>query len=93
MIKKRIFLIILSLVFSAFLSSQLRIEIKGGLEDPINIAIVPFQWNLKTPQQESIQKVVQSDLESFGEYAVLSPENMLSLPSRAEEVFLRIGEF
>ena len=40
MIKKRIFLIILSLVFSAFISSQLRIEIKGGLEDPINIAIV-----------------------------------------------------
>ena len=89
MIKKRIFLIILSLVFSAFISSQLRIEIKGGLEDPINIAIVPFQWNLKTPQQESIQKVVQSDLESFGEYAVLSPENMLSLPSKAEEVFFK----
>ena len=89
MFYKNIILITASLFFLSTLSGQLRIEIKGGLEDPINVAVVPMQWNLDTPQDLFIHEVIKSDLESFGEFDVLPPKNMLSLPSSKEDVFFK----
>ena len=86
---KNIILITASLFFLSTLSGQLRIEIKGGLEDPINVAVVPMQWNLDSPQDLFVHEVIKSDLESFGEFYVLPPKNMLSLPSSKEEVFFK----
>ena len=85
---KKILLIYLVL-FIANIQSQLRIEIKGGAEDPISIAIVPLEWNLDSPQDEYLHQIIKSDLESFGEFKVLPPENMLSFPSSKEEVFFK----
>ena len=85
----KIFLITFSIVFLSNLSSQLRIEIKGGSEDSISIAIVPMKWNLDIPQEEFLHQVIKSDLESFGEFEVLPPKNMLSLPTSKEEVFYK----
>ncbi len=89
MFYKNIILITASLFFLSTLSGQLRIEIKGGLEDPINLAVVPMQWNLDSPQDLFVHEVIKSDLESFGEFYVLPPKNMLSLPSSKEEVFFK----
>ena len=89
MFYKNIILITASLFFLSTLSGQLRIEIKGGLEDPINVAVVPMQWNLDSPQDLFVHEVIKSDLESFGEFDVLHPKNMLSLPSSKEEVFFK----
>ena len=52
--------IFVSLLFIFCLSifSQLRIEITGGAEDPINIAIVPIEWNLEIPQLENYLNVL-----------------------------------
>ena len=36
-----------------------------------------------------MHQIIKSDLESFGEYEVLPPENMLSLPTDQTEVFFR----
>ena len=89
MLYKNIILIIASIFFLSTLYGQLRIEIKGGLEDPINVAVVPMQWNLDSPQDLFVHEVIKSDLESFGEFYVLPPKNMLSLPSSKEEVFFK----
>ena len=89
MFYKNTILITASLFFLSTLSGQLRIEIKGGLEDPINVAVVPMQWNLDSPQDLFVHEVIKSDLESFGEFDVLPPKNMLSLPSSKEEVFFK----
>ena len=89
MFYKNIILITASLFFLSTLSGQLRIEIKGGLEDPINVAVVPMQWNLDSPQDLFVHEVIKSDLESFGEFYVLPRKNMLSLPSSKEEVFFK----
>ena len=89
MLYKNIILITASIFFLSTLSGQLRIEIKGGLEDPINVAVVPMQWNLDSPQDLFVHEVIKSDLESFGEFYVLPPKNMLSLPSSKEEVFFK----
>ena len=85
---KCLFLII-TILTSHYNFSQLRIEITGGAEDPINIAIVPIEWKLGVPQEEYIHEIIKTDLESFGEFKVLPPEGMLSFPSTVEEVFYR----
>ena len=87
MLKK--FLIIPLIIYSTNFHSQLRIEIKGGIQDPVSIAIVPLKWNTDLSQRDYIHKVIRSDLESFGEFKVLPPENMLSLPTAKEEVFYK----
>ena len=87
MLKK--FLIIPLIIYSTNFHSQLRIEIKGGIQDPVSIAIVPLKWNTNLSQRDYIHKVIKSDLESFGEFKVLPPENMLSLPTAKEEVFYK----
>ena len=89
MLYKNIILITASIFFLSTLSGQLRIEINGGLEDPINVAVVPMQWNLDSPQDLFVHEVIKSDLESFGEFDVLPPKNMLSLPRSKEEVFFK----
>ena len=86
---KKLFLIIYLIIFFPVLSSQLRIEIKGGIEESISVAVVPMRWNLGIPQEVFIHEVVKSDLESFGEFNVLPPSNMLSLPTTKEEVFYK----
>tara|TARA_B100001057_G_scaffold494588_1_gene591479 strand:+ start:3232 stop:4524 length:1293 start_codon:yes stop_codon:yes gene_type:complete len=85
----RLFLITITLIFISSLFSQLRIEIKGGLEDPIRIAIAPMKWNSDKTQKQFFHKIIKSDLEYFGEFDVISPQNMLSLPTTREEVFFK----
>ena len=89
MINKKIFVILYISIFLSSLSAQLRIEIKGGLQNPIVVAVVPMKWNLDSPQKFFIHQVIKTDLESFGEFKVLPPSNMLSLPSSKEEVFYK----
>ena len=87
-VNKSIFISLL-FVFCLSIFPQLRIEITGGAEDPINIAVVPIEWNLEIPQQEYLHEIIKADLESFGEFKVLPPKGMLSFPSSEEEVFYR----
>ena len=86
---KNLVLIPLILIFLPSLYSQLRIEIKGGLDDPISIAVVPMQWSLQSKQDVFLHQIIRKDLESFGEFDVIPPKNMLSLPTTREEVFYK----
>ena len=79
----------LFIIYSSFLSSDLRIEITKGIKDPIRIAIVPIAWNLENPPREYLHQIISSDLESFGEFVSLSPKEMLSLPKSEQEIFYR----
>ena len=83
------FLTSLFIIYSSFLSSDLRIEITKGIKDPIRIAIVPIAWNLENPPREYLHQIISSDLESFGEFVSLSPKEMLSLPKSEQEIFYR----
>ena len=83
-------ILILLFVSSQSSLSQLRIEITGGAEDPINIAVVPIDWKLEFPQEEYLHEIIKKDLESFGEFKVLPPEGMLSFPSTEELSLIHI---
>tara|TARA_B110001454_G_C12703846_1_gene427737 strand:- start:431 stop:1732 length:1302 start_codon:yes stop_codon:yes gene_type:complete len=88
MLRKLIFSIsIFILAFSIF--AELRIEITKGSKDPIKLAIVPIEWAIDSPASIYLHEVITKDLEFLGEYSILRPEKMLSLPSVEEELFYR----
>ena len=79
-----------TLIFlSTYIYSELRIEITGGTNEPIRVAMVPLEWTIKTAPSLYLHEVVKKDLESFGEFSVLSPEDMLSYPTLEGEVSYR----
>ena len=80
---------LLLILSSTYLSSQLRIEITGGSDEPIRVAMVPFEWKLNSAPSQYLHEIVKKDLESFAEFAVLNPEDMLSYPSSEEEISYR----
>ena len=77
------------LLTSEAIFSQLKIEITEGIREPIRIAIVPFSQNSSSTQKFKLHSIISKDLESFGEFEAIKPEDMLSYPSNQEEVFYR----
>ncbi len=78
---------VLLLVFSFGANAQLNIEITRGVDNPIPIAVVPFQASGVSPGTEDVARIVAADLEQVGEFRALARENLLSLPSEQSEVF------
>lgn len=81
---------VLALVFSLRLSAaELNIEITRGVDNPIPVAVVPFQWDGASLLDEDIAQIISNNLEQVGEFRALSRANMLSLPSEEREVHYR----
>tara|TARA_Y100001970_G_scaffold19338_1_gene21748 strand:- start:40414 stop:41715 length:1302 start_codon:yes stop_codon:yes gene_type:complete len=82
----KLFYLLIFIIFGLESAAALKIQITDGNEEPINIAIVPFyDESMSFPFHE----VITSDLEFFGEFSVLRPEFMLSLPIEEQEVYFR----
>lgn len=82
------------LVLSALLAAgvaraELNIQITQGVDNPVPIAVVPFEWNGGLLLDEDIAQIVADDLQQVGEFRALSRANMLSLPSEESEVFFQ----
>jgi len=87
-------LMMFAIVFSPVLSAQqLSIQITQGVDDPVSIAIVPFDWQGFGVLPENITDVVNSDLRNSGEFAPIAEQNMLSTPHDESEVFFRDWRF
>ena len=74
-------------------AQQLTIQITQGVDNPIPIAIVPFEWEGFGVLPENITDVVNSDLRNSGEFAPLDEKNMLSQPHEEGEVYFRDWRF
>ncbi|ACR11620.1 Tol-Pal system beta propeller repeat protein TolB [Teredinibacter turnerae] len=83
----RMVLIPLLLLLSLSTRAELMIEITQGMDNPTPIAIVPFSGSGDLP--ENIQQIVSSDLLRSGFFRPLAPSDMLSLPSRQQDIFYR----
>ena len=84
--------LLLSCLFSLFavsVQAELSIQITQGIDNPIPIAVVPFDWEGSGVLSEDIGQIVINDLEQVGEFRSLSRTNMLSMPSEEREVFYR----
>jgi TolB protein len=74
-------------------AQQLTIQITQGVDNPVPIAIVPFEWQGFGVLSENITDVVNRDLRNSGEFSPIAEENMLSTPHEENEVFFRDWRF
>lgn len=69
--------------------AELLIRITEGADSAVPVAVVPFAESGQMPAGDKVSGIVQADLTMTGEFRTLSPEKMLSLPSRREDVYFR----
>lgn len=79
----------LSLLAVPAAGNELLIRITEGTESAIPIAVVPFAESGQMPAGDKISRIIRKDLRLSGEFNPLPPEQMLSLPSKGEDVFFR----
>ncbi len=75
------------------LSQQLVIQITKGVDNPIPIAIVPFEWTGFGVLPENITTVVSNDLNNSGEFKPIPEKNMLSTPHQEKDVYYKDWRF
>lgn len=90
-IQKTIFLwcsvAMVTLSFGA--QARLNIEITGGIEGGLPIAVVPFAWEggeNATEAPEQIGAIVNSDLSRSGQFTTLGSDNMMGSPSTGKMI-------
>jgi TolB protein len=81
------------LVLSQFASAQLTIQISQGVDNPVPIAIVPFEWTGFGVLPENISDIIGNDLRNSGEFTTIPERNMLSMPHEEKDVFFRDWRF
>jgi TolB protein len=82
-------MLFLGLLVSNLVHAQLTITIVQGVDNPVPIAVVPFDTLSAGPLSENITDIVNSDLRNSGEFAPLEERLMLSRPTEEREVFFR----
>lgn len=82
-----------SALFSQLASAQLTIQISQGVDNPVPIAIVPFEWTGFGVLPENITAIINNDLRNSGEFAPIEERNMLSTPHDQSEVYFRDWKF
>ena len=85
----RFLLTFMLLVGAGIARAELSIQITQGVDNPIPIAVVPFQASGLAFGAEDVAEIVANDLEQVGEFLALARENLLSLPSEEGDVFFR----
>lgn len=80
-------------LFAGIAEARLTIEITGGAEGAVPIAVVPFRYSarsgLNSRATESISGIISDDLHRSGRFKILPEHDMLSKPSQAAEVSFR----
>jgi len=69
--------------------AELTVEITRGVDDPVPAAVVPFAWNAGGSAPEDLADIVQFDLARSGQFRMTPPQDMLSMPTREEELYFR----
>lgn len=77
------------LFFSSLAQAELTIRITQGVDDPTVISVVPFNYTGTNRLPEDVATIVANDLRRSGQFSALDPSNMLSYPSRPENVVYR----
>ena len=65
------------------------ILIDRGMDEPIRIAVVPFSLDDNLQNETNSADIIAFDLARSGQFAPLEPQNMLSYPTTADQVFFR----
>ena len=85
----RVLLTVCGLLFSSASIAQLEIQVTRGIDNPTSIAVAPFAWDGLGAAPEDFAQIIDSDLARSGQFSPVSRRDMLSLPTRAEDIFYR----
>ena len=85
----RIFLTVCALCFSGASVAQLEIQVTRGIDNPTSIAVAPFAWDGLGAAPVDFAQIIDSDLARSGQFSPVSRGDMLSLPTRTEDIFYR----
>ncbi|MEL0152978.1 MAG: Tol-Pal system beta propeller repeat protein TolB [Halieaceae bacterium] len=85
----RVLLTVCGLFFSCSSLAQLEIQVTRGIDNPTPIAVAPFAWDGLGAAPEDFAQIIDSDLARSGQFSPVSRRDMLSLPTRAEDIFYR----
>jgi TolB protein len=87
---KKLFILLVSLLFSQALHAQLEIEIISGNPSALPIAIVPFQWqDASPPPITTVSEIVSGDLYRSGMFDPMDEADMAERP--VDEESIRFG--
>jgi len=84
----RVFVVLFALC-AAGARAELTIEITQGVDNPIPIAVVPFDWRGTGAPPADVAEIIDSDLTRSGLFAPVPRADMLSRPTTEQEVFYR----
>ena len=84
---KRVVIAIALSLLALSARAELMIQITEGRVDAVPIAIVPFAGAADAP--ENVSDIVRADLHRSGQFKPLPPGDMLSRPTRAEQIIYR----
>lgn len=76
------------LVYAVFtnVNAELRIEITGGVEQAVPIAIVPFGWQGDGARPFDVSQTLSNDLANSGRFNPLPPDEMLERPLTGRDI-------
>ncbi len=80
---------LLLFLFTTQAAANLTIRITQGSDQATSIAIVPFAWRGSGALPEDVARILGDNLERTGLFAPVPRENLVSLPSRRDEVVYR----
>ncbi len=73
-------------LFPVLAQARLTIEITGGTEGALPIAVVPFAWEGEGKAPIDISTIIKTDLRSTAQFIPLSEESFPSKPSQGKEI-------
>ena len=86
--KHKIILFCITAILSFSARAELVIEITDWVQNPTPIAIVPFKAaGLSLP--ENLSQIIEGDLRRSGLFRPIPTKDMLSLPSKAQDIYYR----
>lgn len=81
--------VLLLFIWSTLAQAELTIEITQGVDEPVPVAVVPFGWQQAQSLPEDVAQIISDDLYRSGLFALMNRNNMLSFPTRSNEVYFR----
>jgi len=86
---KQLFAAFTLLLVAQLAQAELMVEVTQGVEAPTSIAVVPFGNNTGSALAEDVARVVGQNLERSGFFSSMPRDNMLSFPTRRDDVYFR----
>ncbi|SOB75101.1 TolB protein [Marinobacter sp. LV10R510-11A] len=88
-LSKAFYVAVALMLLTTSAQAELLIRVTEGADSAIPLSVVPFSESGSMPAGDKLSSIVQADLAMSGEFRPLSPEKMLSLPSKRADVYFR----